>query len=78
MIIKKSQKINIIFLFSFLAFFVFNFLLISNVFAGEGANKALSGLDTTDPAITAPVVVKKSLRFMIEYKVSGLFLNRNV
>ena len=44
MFIKKNQKINIVFLILFFIFFIFNFLLISNVIAGEGVNKALSGL----------------------------------
>jgi cbb3-type cytochrome oxidase subunit 3 len=46
MFIKKNKKKNILFLISFLNFFIFNFLLISNVIAGEGVNKALSGLTT--------------------------------
>ena len=42
----KKQKINILFLISFLTFFIFNFLLVSNVIAGEGADSSLAGLDT--------------------------------
>jgi len=47
MLIKKNQKINILFLSLFFIFFIFNFLLISNVIAGEGVDSALVGLDAT-------------------------------
>ncbi len=51
MLIKKNQKINILFLF--LIFLIFNFLLVSNTIAKveakarEGVNSALDGLDAT-------------------------------